>query len=928
MSYQTSPQDCNRYIKALIEAAKKGEDLRNIHDQFGIPIKNATDYIKRVAYLLSANSSDIGKVADVLNLEVEYLDQIDTDELREFVRNQNHFNQVLELKDLVYDDPVEKHNTEDDQRIDDSDNMANNQPPVGHDNDDRPDVFNPNKRTYHNPVDKKDTDRFVKKTREQLLRESENAEQYSIPQFKTRRDLLKWILDRISYLQRTKIDDFMLFFVSDEEHFMTNPDALYILMHSHLGQHAANIAFERFKRLLGQLPPDQGFFNGYDAMGGMNMMHGGMGMGGMMPGMGPGMQGMTPPSMANAQKSTGQNSFTNQFQQSAYTSNPQQYYVWKGVLPPFIPYNTQEGQAIVWEYERKEAEKREREEKRQRWKEDLQDQMEYKMSQFMDADKLSQMNGNGGNNMQQMQNMMQQQMSQNLIAQGTHVASYITNPDGSTTMMAVPKQGGNGSNEMNNITTIYGQLINTMKTINDTVIANLTKPNEYKDKLVDVAFNNMLGNMDPIAQVERTKALMESFQPPMQQGNNIKDVIDTANYMLQSKKLDYDAKFVEKQQERDDKRWMWEREQEQRAEQESKQNTINLIKTFTELLPNAIGPLLQIISLVKGGGAAQPGGGGGIGGLLGGLGGIGNLLGGLGGGQQQQQGDQQLNMGDIMGQAQDMLSQMGLGGMMPGMQGGQQPGGQMSQGPLGNYGGTQEMGNIPGTMSSPNPVDPSKFSPYFKQNVAPQMNFEEQQRAKFQAPPSETWNNDFLGNEPSWNPDVQPQVIPSPEENIYQEYQQTAPTGANERIVTMTEQEPNIPEPKGPLEFTEEEFANLGEDELQNYMAEIQNTQASLNNAMNTISNTLTRKKRTTNIPKTAFGVQETAPKTITINEQTVSDTNQDGTPESISDTTVQADISDRTTNEDKGNDKSEQSGSNSVLGDIKKRASDADSVF
>ena len=89
-------------------------------------------------------------------------------------------------------------------------------------------------------------------------------------------------------------------------------------------------------------------------------------------------------------------------------------------------------------------------------------------------------------------------------------------------------------------------------------------------------------------------------------------------------------------------------------------------------------------------------------------------------------------------------------------------------------------------------------------------------------------------------------------QTVYQEYQQTAP-GANENIITISQEEPNVPEPKGPLEFTEEEFANLGEDELQNYMSEIQNPQASLSNAMNTISNTLTRKKRSTNIQKSAF---------------------------------------------------------------------------
>jgi hypothetical protein len=132
MSYQASPLDCNKYVKALTDAAENGQDLRDIHDQFGIPIKHATDYIKKVAYLLSSNGNDMEKVAEVLNYNIDFMDQVDPDELRKFVRNQNNFNQVLELKDLVYDEPTKKHNTQDDQRIDDSDNMSNNQPNVGH----------------------------------------------------------------------------------------------------------------------------------------------------------------------------------------------------------------------------------------------------------------------------------------------------------------------------------------------------------------------------------------------------------------------------------------------------------------------------------------------------------------------------------------------------------------------------------------------------------------------------------------------------------------------------------------------------------------------------------------------------------------------------------------------------------------------------
>ena len=93
-----------------------------------------------------------------------------------------------------------------------------------------------------------------------------------MPQFTDRRELLKWILDRISYLQHQKVDDFMLFFTSDEDELMKAPDELYTLMFNHLGKHAADIAMNRFKSLLPKLlPPDQGFYNesmGYSGFGG------------------------------------------------------------------------------------------------------------------------------------------------------------------------------------------------------------------------------------------------------------------------------------------------------------------------------------------------------------------------------------------------------------------------------------------------------------------------------------------------------------------------------------------------------------------------------------------------------------------------------------------------------------------------------------
>ena len=115
-----------------------------------------------------------------------------------------------------------------------------------------------------------------------MIKESESEDVNRIPQFRNRRDLLQWILDRITYLQKTKVTDFMLFFTSDEANLMKNPDKLYTLMFNHLGKHAADIAMDRFRELLPQyLPPDMGFY--MDAMGYPNYMSG---MGGTGPQMG------------------------------------------------------------------------------------------------------------------------------------------------------------------------------------------------------------------------------------------------------------------------------------------------------------------------------------------------------------------------------------------------------------------------------------------------------------------------------------------------------------------------------------------------------------------------------------------------------------------------------------------------------------------
>ena len=255
--YIPNADDCNKYIKSLAYSIENKADYVNVNNELKIPLSNACDYINKTNYLIGTTNLDYAETAKILNYDVKDTNKLTENDLRSIYNNKVKIDDIMERNE---NETNEKNNTTDDEKQSDKDSMSIIDPVhehnESHDNrDQRPFQKGKNRNQQ-----------FVRKNRDQLIGSPETTHMYRMPQFTDRRELLKWILDRISYLQHQKVDDFMLFFTSDEEELMKAPDELYQLMFNHLGKHAADIAMNRFRSLLPKLlPPDQGFYN--EAMG-------------------------------------------------------------------------------------------------------------------------------------------------------------------------------------------------------------------------------------------------------------------------------------------------------------------------------------------------------------------------------------------------------------------------------------------------------------------------------------------------------------------------------------------------------------------------------------------------------------------------------------------------------------------------------------
>lgn len=818
--YTATADDCNKYIKSLAYSIEKKGDYANVNDELNIPVANATDYINKATYLLGATNLDFAETVKILNHGVTEDNNISESELRIVHNNAHKISDIVERNENELN---EKNNTIDTETNSDKESMSIIDPVHEHnESHDNRDNRQYSKQKFRNT-------QFVRKNRDQLLGTPETGDPYKMPQFVTRRELLKWILDRISYLQHQKVDDFMLFFTSDEPELMKAPDELYQLMFNHLGKHAADIAMNRFRSLLPKLlPPDQGFYNeqmSYPP---------GMAMGGYMPSM---QQPYGSPNGGRQQNSGfGQN----------MASDPKSYYMFKGVIPPFMDIRSPEAQNLIWEYEQKQTKKRERQEERDEMREDMNDRMQSQFGNMMDPRQMQMMFGGGGMNGGGMNGNGGDSSAyiQNMVMQGMLYPEEVMTPNGQKITRYVPAtmlgQNRNGNGQGDGAVSVYSSMITTMNSMYDTIIKNLSKPNEYKEDLFNTVIKNVVGNMDPLSTLERSKQVMDKFAPQNamgQGGGGVREVLETANFLLARDKQSMDFELTKREQDQADKKWQWEREREQRDEQNNKQNTLNLVKTFSEVLPNALGPMLQLATFFRGSKdsaaqavpaspfAAAPGGmpGAAPGGLdLGGImSQVGQMLGGGGaaaGGQ---------DMSGVMEQVGQMF-----GGQIPGMGGGN-IGGMNNSSPFGGASG----GYNPATNASqythtpnPNPQGSPYYEQFVKRGPATRDNT---------APPSDLWNADPFSVSDQGRGQQQ---FFAEEEGPPQHYERTVQTPEYREHYEETN---SANESVQEYEYTPEDFADTPSEVLEKEFEKVQATKNNLVNAEQAMLNEIMKRKPT-----------------------------------------------------------------------------------
>jgi hypothetical protein len=409
-----------------------------------------------------------------------------------------------------------------------------------------------------------------------------------------RSELLRYALQKSPYVHKSKVDNFISLFETDERELMLHPEKLYRLMTKVFGPEAGDISFNSFKAILKNFAqPEQGF--GVDPY---TMRGGGYG------------------------------------QEGQQQQGPISYYHAQGILPTGLSPQDPVARRIIEEYE-------------DRKREEHQDRMfDKKMKRMLDAQMMNVLDPQKQAMMQGQQRFGQQgpltDQYQTAVQMGFMVPVQTQHPDGSVTTRYEPKNGMmNGQLPTDPIKSNI-ETVKMMSEIFTTLKGGAQGPesmmNTIMTKWAEQAFQPQPNQVE---QFVNLKKVMDTVSPP----GNPQFGMQAAEIAIRQKRLELDADFANRREDREEGRVRFEREQADRSEQRSHdqlKETMSGVKDIGKELIPYVFPLLfkgALGGAAGAPGAAAAGGAGGLGALgqmLGPLlqgGGLGKLLqGGAGGG--------------------------------------------------------------------------------------------------------------------------------------------------------------------------------------------------------------------------------------------------------------------------------------------------------
>jgi hypothetical protein len=319
--------------------------------------------------------------------------------------------------------------------------------------------------------------------------QQKNQEYANLSTF-SRNQMMRWVLEKAPFIHYSKIDPFIALFETDERNLMMNPDTLYRMMIQYFGKENGDIAFHRFKAVVGNfLPPTQGFGN--------NPWYPDPNAGGQM----------NQPSGVS-------------------------YYEAVGAIPIGMNPNSQDAKRYIMEYEQKRREKMERKEQQEEFKEQIKNLMNMKMLEVVDP-KSGGVGAKGPANMDHLVATGIVRAVQGIDEKGNPVLKYepLANP------LYAQMAQGQATNSSGNQIEWARLMIETFSTV-------MTKQSEMP-KFAESLLNNFIQKMpmqkDPIEQIVNTKKVLDTIAP--QTGASAMN-LDVAKYNLAQERLKTDREFA------------------------------------------------------------------------------------------------------------------------------------------------------------------------------------------------------------------------------------------------------------------------------------------------------------------------------------------------------------------------------------------------
>ena len=374
-------------------------------------------------------------------------------------------------------------------------------------------------------------------------------------------NLLRFILEKVPNIHRTKIPDFLDLFEANEMRYMASPDALFEFMTNYFGPHAGKVAFNQFRDLItAHLKPSEQFGQNPYWGGGSQYYGGG---GGAWGGMGFGAPG----------------------------GPPKNLYAAIGVIPEGIDPRSPEAQRLIWEYQQEQRKKKASEE----MQENIKNYVNLKMMDIVDPRKQGGAAGGlgGGDG-----------MLAPLLISGALRAVPTTDEQGRPVLRyestGMQGQNGNGGEDK-----MLGMMRIMMEMYN-AVLAQQNQTPRFMESILTTMLGKFSAQTDPFELAVNAKKLADTFNPPG--GGGIQQSLEAAKILLARDKMTTDRDLTLQKMNFMHENEMYERKKQDEQEAQSSAQTQEIVKNVFQIGGQAILPLVSMFLGNRFGGGAMPGG--------------------------------------------------------------------------------------------------------------------------------------------------------------------------------------------------------------------------------------------------------------------------------------------------------------------------------